>query len=146
MIWPRATAFRNWPLVIHCRPTASARISGMITKPPPNDSAPTLNATQATETSTPPPATAAAARTSAGSAAIPRTFPAAEPSEPASRQQPSAVRARRAVSGRRACPVGRSPGRATRACPMASSVTPQPSRTSTSHGPMVAAAAPPASR
>ena len=51
----------TWPLVIQCRPTASARISGMITKPPPNDSGPTLNATQATETSTPPPATAAAA-------------------------------------------------------------------------------------
>jgi hypothetical protein len=41
-------------LVIQCRPTASACISGMITNPPPNDSAPTLNATHATEARIPP--------------------------------------------------------------------------------------------
>ena len=41
-------------MVIHPRPTASARISGMMTNPPPNDSAPTLNATHATPARTPP--------------------------------------------------------------------------------------------
>src|SRR6202021_430848 len=40
------------------RPTASACMSGMMTKPPPNDSAPTLNATHATEARTPPLSTA----------------------------------------------------------------------------------------
>src|SRR6185503_10158488 len=100
------------------RPTASARISGMITKPPPNDSAPTLNATQATPASTPPPAAAAP---SAGSITTPLTFPAAAPG-------PS-------------CPATSPCGRRS-----ASSASPQPSRTSTSHGPMVAAAAPPATR
>jgi len=104
VIWPSATAFRNWALVIQCRPTASACISGMITNPPPNDSAPTLNATQATEARIPPPSVAG------NSGAMPA----------------AAAGQRRARS--------------------ASSNPPHPSRTRTSQGPIVAAAAPPASR
>jgi hypothetical protein len=76
----------------------------MITKPPPNDSAPTLNATHATEARIPPPSAAG------NSGAIPA----------------AAVGQRRARS--------------------ASSNPPHPSRTRTSQGPIVAAAAPPASR
>jgi len=79
-------------------------MSGMITNPPPNDSAPTLNATHATEARIPPPSAAG------NSGAIPA----------------AALGQRRARS--------------------ASSNPPQPSRTRTSQGPIVAAAAPPASR
>jgi hypothetical protein len=48
VICPSATALRNWGLVIQWYVwTASACISGMITNPPPNESAPTLNAVHA---------------------------------------------------------------------------------------------------
>ena len=78
----------------------------MITNPPPNDSAPTLNATHATEARIPPPSTAG------NSGAIP----------------------------------GSAAGAGHRRARSKSSNPPHPSRTSTSHGPIVAAAAPPASR
>ena len=56
VIWPSATALRNWALVIQwltC--TASPCISGMITKPPPNDSAPTFSAVHAERSDARPP-------------------------------------------------------------------------------------------
>ena len=78
----------------------------MITNPPPNDSAPTLNATHATEASTP---------------AL-------------------------SVAGNSGASTGTIVGRRQEIPRSASSSAPQPSRTSTSQDPMVAEAAPPASR
>ena len=92
----------------------------MITKPPPKDSAPTLSAVQAT----------------GSSAAAPVTVPSAR-AGPAARSARAASTGSAVIAGVPAddwC------------CSMASSVMPQPSRTRTSHGPMVAAEAPPASR
>ena len=61
--WPKATAFRNSVSVIQpWRSTASSCISGMITKPPPYESAPTLNAVHAS------PGSAAAAAITNGQA------------------------------------------------------------------------------
>lgn len=49
---------RNWPDVIQwCTETASACVSGMLTKPPPYDRAPTLNAVHASASSPPTAAT-----------------------------------------------------------------------------------------
>ena len=76
-----------------------------MTNPPPNDSAPTLNATQATEARTPPLSTAGNSGAMTGTA------------------------------------EGRHETRR-----QASSTAPQPSSTNTSQGPIVADAAPPASR
>ena len=110
----------------------------MITKPPPNDERPDLERRPGHRDQH------AAARhrrrgaDRAGGAAIPRTFPAAEPSEPAEPSDPAEPSAAVAPVPRAAAPAA-----PPRVCPMASSVTPQPSRTRTSHGPMVAAAAPP---
>src|SRR5438477_9006686 len=73
----------------------------MMTNPPPYDSAPTLNATQAIDSSTPPP-------------------------------NPVAARTGSAGTGRPDLLV--------------TSMSPQPRRTSTSHGPRIAAARPPAIR
>jgi len=81
-----------------------------MTNPPPNDSAPTLNATQATEARTP----------------------------PLSRAGNSGFKNNGAMTG---TAEGRHDQRR-----QASSTTPHPSSTNTSQGPIVAAAAPPASK
>src|SRR5215472_12759310 len=124
--WPSATALRNCALVIQCRPTASACMSGMMTKPPPNDSAPTLNATHAIAPKT-------AAPTVAPAAVLARRV------ELGRRERD--VRYDLAMSGAAASPAnGGAGGLGTVLARrrIASSARPQPSRTSTSHGPTVA--------